>query len=521
MAKFVHALRQMTSTVMRYGLAVSCVVAAWLVTELLRHLVNGPPWTIFLAAIMISSWMAGLGPGLLAGLLSILAIDYFFVPPLHELSLKIEYLPHLVVFGLSALFISWLSDRRKRAEAALRHARDELEARVQKRTAELTRTNEQLQAEIAERTRAEVALREQASLLNLTHDTIFVRDMNDAITYWNRGAEELYGWTREEAIGQVTHRLMQTIFPAPLAEIDAGLLRTGRWEGELVHTKRDGTQVVVASRWSLQRDERGNPRAILETNNDITERRRAEEALRTAQADLAHVNRVMTVGELAASIAHEVNQPLAAVVTNGNAGLRWLGRNPPDLEEAREAIRRMIREGNRASEVIARIRALMRRAEPRKVRLAINDVIAEVIALADSEVRRQRVSLKTELAAALPPVLADRIQLQQVILNLLLNGMEAMRTVTDRPRELLVRSQPEATAAIRVAVQDAGVGIDSQDLERIFNAFFTTKPHGMGMGLAISRTIIEAHRGRLWATPNAGPGVTVQFTLPTGEAGAP
>jgi PAS domain S-box-containing protein len=298
MAKFPPALRQMTSTVMRYGLAVSCVVAAWVITELLRHIVNGPPWTIFLATIMISSWVAGLGPGLLAVLLSILAIDYFFVPPLYEFALKIEYLPHLIVFGLSALLTGWLSDRRKRAEAALRHARDELEARVRERTAELTRTNEQLRAEIAERTRAEVSLREQASLLNLTHDTVFVRDMTDVITYWNRGAEKLYGWTRDEAIGQITHQLMQTIFPAPLAEINVELLSTGRWEGELVHTKRDGTQVVVASRWSLQRDDRGNPSAILETNNDITERRQAEEALRTAQADLAHVNRVMTVGEL-------------------------------------------------------------------------------------------------------------------------------------------------------------------------------------------------------------------------------
>ena len=519
MGRFVPTLWQMTSTVMRYGLAVSGVVAAGLVTALLRHFVNGPPWTIFLATIMISSWVAGLGPGLLAGVLSILAIDYFFVPPLHEFSLKIEYLPHLVAFGLSALFVSWLSDRRKRAEAALKRARDELEARVQDRTAELMRTNEQLQAEVAERARAEAALREQASLLNLTHDTVFVRDMNDVISYWNRGAEELYGWTREEAIGQVTHKLMQTIFPVPLAEINTELRRTGRWEGELVHMKRDGTQVVVASRWSLQVDELGNPAAILETNNDITERRQAEEALRTAQADLAHVSRVMTVGELAASIAHEVNQPLAAVVTNGNAGLRWLGRNPPDLEEAREAVRRMIRDGNRASGVIARIRALMRRAELQKVRLAINDVIAEVMALADSEARRHRVLLKTELAAAVPPVLADRIQLQQVLLNLLLNGMEAMRTVTDRPRALIIRSQLEEAEAIRVAVQDAGVGIDPQDLDRIFTAFVTTKPEGLGMGLAISRSIIEAHGGRLWAVPNAGPGATVQFTLPIGEAG--
>jgi signal transduction histidine kinase len=177
----------------------------------------------------------------------------------------------------------------------------------------------------------------------------------------------------------------------------------------------------------------------------------------------------------------------------------------------------MIRDGNRASEVIARIRALVRKAEPQKARLAVNDVIAEVIALVQGELRRHGVALHTDLAADLPPVLADRIQLQQVLLNLLLNGVEAMRGVTDRPRALIVRSQPEEAAAIRVGVQDAGTGIDPQDLERIFTAFFTTKPEGLGMGLAISRTLIEAHGGRLWASPNAGPGATVQFTLPVGS----
>src|SRR6266850_2309761 len=177
--------------------------------------------------------------------------------------------------------------------------------------------------EIEERKRAEEVLREQAGLLDLTHDTVFVRDINDVITYWNRGAAEMYGWIRDEAVGKVSHQLMQTIFPAPFEEINAELLRTGRWEGELVHTKRDGTQVIVASRWSMQRDKQGLPAAILETNNNITERKRAEEALRQAQAELAHVTRVTTLGELAASIAHEVNQPLSGIITNSNACLQW------------------------------------------------------------------------------------------------------------------------------------------------------------------------------------------------------
>ena len=515
------SLRWLPSAVPRYGLAVFCVVAALLVAELLQHLIVAPPWYEFLAVVLISTWVGGLGPGILAVMLSTLAIDYFFVPPLHTFSLDVAYLPGLIGFGLSALLISWLTTKRKRAEVSLRQARDELEARVQERTAELQRTNATLYTEIAERKRAEETLRAQANLLDLTHDTVMVREMNGVITYWNRGAEAMYSWTKEEALGKVSHLLLQTVFPQPLERVLAELLRSGRWEGELIHTGGDGKRIVVASRWALQRDEQGRPVAALELNNDITARKRAEEALHQAQAELAHLTRVMTMGELATSIAHEVNQPLAAVITNGNACLRWLARDPPDLDEAREAVRRMIRDGNRASEVIARIRTLMRKAEPQKVWLAINDVIGEVITLADSEVRRNRVLLKTDLAADLPPVLADRIQLQQVLLNLLLNGMEAMRAVTDRSRELIVRSQRDGSDAIHVAVHDCGAGIEPQHLDRIFTAFFTTKPEGLGMGLPISRSIIEAHGGRLWATPNVGPGVTVQFTLPTSDEGAP
>src|SRR5262245_44252628 len=356
-------------------------------------------------------------------------------------------------------------------------------------------------------------LREQAGLLDLTHDTIFVRDMNNVITYWNSGAEELYGWTREEALGNVTHQLLQTIFAAPLEEINAELLRTGRWEGDLVHTKRDGTQVTVASRWSLQRDDHGRPGAILETNNDITERKQAEEARRAAQAELAHVGRVMTIGELTASIAHEVNQPLSGMVLNANASLRWLAGATPNLDEAREALSRIIRDGNRASDVIAKIRALLRKTDTDKERLDMNDAIREVVALAQGEVRRTGVALRAELEGDLPRVLGDRVQLQQVILNLVMNGIEAMSAVTDRSRDLLIRSRQHESDKVLVAVQDSGMGLDPKIMERIFDAFYTTKSQGMGMGLAISRSIVEDHGGRLWAVPNDGPGATFQFTL--------
>jgi PAS domain S-box-containing protein len=361
--------------------------------------------------------------------------------------------------------------------------------------------------------RAEEVLREQARLLDLTHDTIFVRDMNDVITYWNRGAEELYGWTSKEAVGKVTHQLTQTIFPAPLEEINAELQRTGRWEGELVHTKRDGTQVCVASRWSLQRDEDGLPDAILETNNNITERKQAEETVRKAQAELAHVTRVATMGELAASIAHEVNQPLAGIVINGNACLRWLAGDSPNLDEARDAARRIIRDGNRAGDVIARTRALSRKTGTEKERLDMNEAIQEVVALAKGELRSNRVALRTELADDLPPVLGDRVQLQQVVLNLVMNGIEAMSAVRDRPRELLIRTQSGEADQVNVTVQDSGIGLDPQSKEGIFDAFYTTKPAGMGMGLSISRSIVENHGGRLWAVSNDGPGASFQFTL--------
>jgi PAS domain S-box-containing protein len=273
--------RRACAMVLTYGLACVSVAIALLVTLLLRSDELVTP--VFFLAIMLSAWLGGIGPGLLAALLATLAIAYFFLQPLYSLRFDPANVPQLLVFFLSAVLVSSWSAARKRAETLLRRARDDQEAKVQERTADLNQTNETLWSEIAERQRVEETLRERADLLDLTHDTVFVRDMHDVIMYWNRGAAEQYGWQKEEAVGQVSHDLLQTIFPVPLDEIHEELLSTGRWEGELVHTKRDGTQVVVASRWALQRDAQGNPLAILETNNDITERRRAEEELRESE----------------------------------------------------------------------------------------------------------------------------------------------------------------------------------------------------------------------------------------------
>ncbi len=741
--------------------------------------------------------------------------------------------------------------------------------------------------DIEDRKRAEGVLRDQARLLDLTHDTVFVRDMTHVITYWNRGAEELYGWQSGQAVGNVTHELLQTSFPEPLGEIMAKLLETRRWEGELVHTKRDGTQVIVASRWALQQDEHGRPVAILETNNDISERKQAEEALRRqanlleqthdailvwrfpgtiiywsrgaerlygfssdeatgrvshdllrtehpmpaelfeamierhgtwtgeltqttrdgrkvvvdsrhvlvhepdghrfvletnrditerrqaadalreseerwravfennptmyfivdaagtvlsvnpfgaeqlgftvnelvghsvldvfyepdrdavrrnvaicfeqlgrtmswefrkvrkngtvlwvretaramlmkerpvvlivcediterkraeyltgqvfesspdgvsiigrdfryqrvnpvyekygampperivgmhvadllgmdvfeqttkallyrcfegeevsyagwftnargrrfylgvtcsplrpdserveaalvisrdltehvlasealreAQAALAHVTRVTTLGEVTASFAHELNQPLAAIVNNANACLGLLPSGPHDLDEVREALADIVSDADRASAIIERVRGLAKRSPPEKAPLQLVDVVDDVVALAAAESVARGVAIRTDVAADLPVVLGDRVQLLQVLLNLVVNGMDAMSTVDEPERRLEIRGRSDTqdgSPAARISVQDRGLGLHAGQAERLFEAFYTTKPHGMGMGLAISRSIIDVHGGRLWADSNQGPGATFSFSLPAAAAGA-
>ena len=343
---------------------------------------------------------------------------------------------------------------------------------------------------------------------------MFVRDVNDAITFWNRAAEDLYGWKEEEAIGKISHELMRTSFPAPLEKILEKVARTGRWDGDLVHTTRGGTQVAVASRWSLLKDERGRSIAILETNNDITERKRGEQKLQQAQAELAHINRTTTLGELTASIAHEVNQPLAAIVIDGEVCLMLLGRDQPDTLELRDALHRMIGSSKRASGIIQRLRALYKKADPHKAPIDIKNLIAEVIPLLQHDLRSHGVSLQTEMTPSRLSILGDRIQLQQVLMNLVLNGMEAITSVTDGRRELLIRSSRNGADEVILAVRDTGIGIDPDDAERLFNPFFTTKPDGTGMGLSICRSIIEVHGGRVWASCNEGRGATFQFSLP-------
>jgi C4-dicarboxylate-specific signal transduction histidine kinase len=242
--------------------------------------------------------------------------------------------------------------------------------------------------------------------------------------------------------------------------------------------------------------------------------KQAQEELRNTQAELANMMRVMTVGQLTASIAHEVNQPLSGIITNASTCVRMLNADPPNIEGARETARRTIRDGNRASDVITRLRALFSKKEATAESVDLNDAAREVLALSLSELQSNRVILRPEFAVDLPVVTGDRVQLQQVILNLLRNASDAMSTVDDRPRQLVIRTERDRGHHVRLTVQDAGVGFAPQAMERLFEAFYTTKKDGMGMGLSLSRSIIESHHGRLWAAPNEGPGATFSFSIP-------
>jgi PAS domain S-box-containing protein len=381
-------------------------------------------------------------------------------------------------------------------------------------------------SDITERKRTEETLREQASLLNLTHDAIFVCDMNGIITYWSRGAEALYGWSAEEAKGTLAPELLKTVFPLPFERITAELHSSDHWEGELVRTRKDKTQVTVASRWSLQRNARGVPVAALESSNDITHRKRAEkerERLRQVESDLAHINRVSMMGELAASLAHEIKQPLAAAVANASACMQWLRRDTPDITEARNTASAMVAAVTRATGIIDGIGSLYRGSTPERELVDLNEIVQEMTVLLGDTADQKSVSIRTELDAGLPMTTAHRVQLQQVLLNLMLNGIEAMQ---DMGGELIIASKRIEDGQLLISVSDSGIGLPTNDPERIFDAFFTTKPKGTGMGLSISRRIIESHGGRLCASPKTGRGATFQFTLPgeetrQGRVGAP
>jgi PAS domain S-box-containing protein len=368
-----------------------------------------------------------------------------------------------------------------------------------------------------ERKRTEDTLRDTQRLIQAIFDNssavIHVQDLDGHFVLVNRKFEEVAGLRSQDILGKTSFDL----FPLNAVAYDASdhqVIETGiASETEEVFTSDRGDRVFLTTK-SLLSDESGKPYALFGISAEITERKKAEADLREMQMELAHLNRVMTVGELAASIAHEINQPLAAIVWNANAALRWLALDPPNLAKAHDSAELIIRDGDRATQVLARIRALLKKTPPSKTSLDVNEFINEVVALAQSEIVQHSIRLGVELANDLPKVPGDRIQLQQVTLNLIVNAVEALLSIDDRERTLLITSGRFNDNEVRIAVSDNGPGIDPQTAQHVFDAFCTTKPEGMGMGLAISRSIIDAHGGRLWTEPNGQFGATFQFTLP-------
>ncbi|GGP75164.1 ATP-binding protein [Shewanella ulleungensis] len=336
-------------------------------------------------------------------------------------------------------------------------------------------------------------LQQQVYLLSQTHDAILTCDMNGIITSWNQGAYQLYGWQPEQAIGKQITELIGT----PTSAMK-NLINSGHYEGELIERHQSGSKVVVSSRWSLALDVQQRGYSILISNNDLTASRKLDEQLSTLQTTLEQANRLSTLGQMSASLAHEINQPLASISMNAEASLRWMNRLDPVLAESRLCINAIVNEARRAAEIIKRIRMLSRKGSVTLSNLDLREVISETMLLLEKEFQRHSVQTSLNVPDETEAlVYGDKIQLQQILINLLVNGIQAMESIETKQRYLSVDLKRHQSHWV-IQVKDSGKGIDESELPLIFDAFYSTKNEGMGMGLSISRSIAEAHDGLLW-----------------------
>jgi PAS domain S-box-containing protein len=448
---------------------------------------------LFLLAVAITTWYAGFGPGMLCFVVSSACFDYFLTGPIYSFYIKASDLPYYIIFVSFALFVAHFSATRRRVEANLRQARDELQAQVVERT-------------------------QQASLLNLTHDPIFVRNMDDVITYWNRGALELYGWTSDQAVGQRSHELLGTIFPVPMSEINDELLRTGRWEGELKHTKADGSPVVVASRWSLRRDEQEHPVAVMETNNDVTERKRREEEIRDLNQELAKRSTELqgTNKELEAfaySVSHDLRAPLRHIV--GYAELLQKRAHSLLDEKSRQYISTILESTKRMGNLIDDLLAFSRigRVETQKTVVNLEQLVREAVSEVRQETAGRDIVWKID---TLPVCYGDRSMLRLVFVNLLSNSVKFTRP---RPRAQIEVGCVEANKdEVVVFVKDNGAGFDMKYSSKLFGVFQRLHQseafEGTGIGLATVQRIIHRHGGKVRAEGQIDQGATFYFSVP-------
>jgi PAS domain S-box-containing protein len=473
--------------IFRYGSAFGTVALALGIGLLAGHYgVRHVQFTLFLFAIAVTGWYGGRGNAMLAVVIAGLAYAYFFAEPIYSFAVNRENLPHYVLFILFGILVGWFGAVRRRAEGILR---------------------------------------QRANLLNLTHDTIFVRDMHDVITYWNRGAEELYGWTSEEALGQVSHQLTRTIFPEPLDEINAKLLGTGHWEGELIHTKRDGRRVVVASRWSLQRDEQGRPSAILETNNDVTERKEAEEAVRRSRdeleikvkertTDLQSVNKELEA--FAYSVSHDLRAPVRHIA--GFAELLQKHAEPVLDDKSRHHISMILDSANRMGTLVDDLLAFSRigRAEAQKTTVHLEQLVKGVMGeiAPDTQDREIAWSIGT-----LPVCHGDPSMLRLVFGNLISNAVKFTRL--RHTAQIQIGSINHQPNEVVVFIKDNGVGFDMKYKDKLFGVFQRLHSQeafeGTGIGLATVERVVRRHGGRVWAESSVDHGATFFVALPTPE----
>ena len=360
--------------------------------------------------------------------------------------------------------------------------------------------------------------RRYAATLSSIGDAVIATDSHAHISFMNVIAEKLTGWALKDATGRQLSDVFKVVEPEGREVLEdrvAALLRSGKGDvgrSNALLIAKSGEEYAIGNLASPIIDDHGNITGAVLVFQDVTDARRVEDALRAAQDELMRTSRLTTMGELAVSIAHEINQPLAAVLVNASAGLNFLQKDEPDLAEANQVLVEILRDGRRAADVIRSLQALARKADPELVAVSVDDVIRDVLTLTRAELQRQGVALKIDLNASGTLVQADRVQLQQVLLNLIVNGMEAMAPAQNRPKTLAVMSRSDSSTSIEI--QDSGTGIDGESLDRIFDAFFTTKAGGMGMGLAICRSIVESHGGRIEALPKADHGTVFRIRLP-------